>query len=131
MTCRFEGCLREPERNGWCAGHRKQLQRGRALAPLAPRNTRERIRLEREKFEAACLRLEAAREALKDELSKRTSAYCNADSDDDTQYRAVLKRLWEAADDYARFRLVIDPFLPLKDRLVPAVSPLQRRMPHR
>lgn len=101
-ACTFEGCENPPERNGLCAGHRKQKQRKKPLAPLRPKTARERLQVARDNLEAALHRLEDARAAMEAELEERGSAYANADSEDDRAYRKCRREFYDAVYELAR-----------------------------
>lgn len=120
--CTFDGCPNDEEQAGLCAGHRKQLQRGKPLTPLQPKSRKERLELARDNLEAALLRLADAKSGFMAEIEDLGHGYAEADTENDGQYRQAQREFYAAVDAYARVRARADRG---------DFSPGQRRMPRR
>ena len=103
-VCVFEGCLHPREGSELCAGHRKQLQRGRPLTALTPKSPRERLRLALDFLESSLHRLEDARAAVLAEIEERGSAYANADTENDRAFRKAQREFYDAVEALGRLK---------------------------
>jgi hypothetical protein len=102
--CTFDGCTNDEERSGLCAGHRKQLQRGKQLSPLQPKSRKERLALALDNLETTLQRLADAKGLVMSELEVLGTAYANVDTEDDRSFRSAQREFYAAVDAYACVR---------------------------